>query len=243
MPYHVKLSQFEGPLDLLLHLISNAKINIEDIFVSEITEQYIQHMAEIEELDMDRASEFLQMAATLLYIKSRTLVPKRQETEETEEIDSEQELIERLKKYKLYKEVCETFKSMENDAKECYFKLAEELPQIPQNVSFDGITLEALCQAFLQAFQRLKLQEEEKEKPLHITKEIFSVKEKMSHILREIKKNNTLSFFTLIASSKSRLEAAVTFLAILELLHRNDITISQQGNFQDIMMYAMKKVG
>lgn len=243
MPYHVKLSQFEGPLDLLLHLISNAKINIEDIFVSQITEQYLEHMAEIGELDMDRASEFLQMAATLIYIKSRTLVPRRQETEDAEEIDSEQELIERLKQYKIYKEICEKLKSLENEAAQCYYKLAEELPQLPQKVSFEGITLDALYQAFLEAFQRLKTEEKEKEKPLHISKEIFSVKEKMGHILREIRKYNSLSFFTLLSFSKSRMEAAVTFVAILELIHRNDITISQKSNFADITIYAAKKVG
>jgi segregation and condensation protein A len=243
LPYHVKLTQFEGPLDLLLHLISNAKINIEEIFVSQITEQYIQHMEEIDELDMDRASEFLQMAATLLYINSRSLVPKRQETDEIEEQDSEQELIERLKKYKLYKDVCETFKYMEKDAACQYFKLAEELPQIPQKVSFDGISLEALSRAFLQAFQRLKTQEDEKAHPLSISKEVYSVKEKMSHILREIRRYHSISFFTLISESKSRMEAAVTFLAVLDLLHKNEISISQQCNFADITIYAAKKAG
>lgn len=241
MPYHVKLSQFEGPLDLLLHLISSAKINIEDIFVSQITEQYIQHMEEIDELDMDRASEFLQMAATLLYIKSKTLVPRREEAE-TEETDSEQELIERLKQYKHYKETCETLKLMEQDAKLHFYKLAEELPQMPEKVSFEGITLDALYTAFLKALKRIKSEDEERTRPLHIAKESYSIKEKIGFLLRELRKHDQLSFFNLITESRSKLEAAVMFLAILELLHRNEILLKQQSHFDDIMMYSAKKV-
>jgi segregation and condensation protein A len=238
----VKLSQFEGPLDLLLHLISSAKINIEDIFVSQITEQYIQHMEAIDELDMDRASEFLQMAATLLYIKSRTLVPSREEPE-AEETDTEQELIERLKQYKLYKDACEMLKTMESDAKQLFYKLAEELPQLPEKVSFEGITLDALYEAFLKAFNRMKTDEGAQTRPLHIAKEGYSVKEKMGFVLRELRRNEHISFFALIMESKSRLEAAVTFLAVLELLHRNEILLKQQNHFEDIWMYSAKKAG
>lgn len=242
MSYHVKLSQFEGPLDLLLHLISNAKINIEEIFVSQITEQYIQHMEEIDELDMDRASEFLQMAATLLYIKSKTLVPSREEPE-AEEIDSEQALIERLKQYKLYKEACEQLKIMEQDAKLQYYKLAEEIPQMPEKVSFEGVTLEALCAAYLHAIKRLKAEEDARTHPMHITKEGYSIKEKMGYLLRELRKHEHLSFFALITESRSKLEAAVTFMAVLELLHRSEIHLKQQNPFEDITMYPVKKAG
>ncbi len=241
--YHVKLSQFEGPLDLLLHLINNAKIRIEDIFISEITEQYIRHMEEISELDMDRASEFLQMAATLLYIKSRTLLPRHEEPEDKDEGDPEQELIERLRQYKLYKEACEGLKGMEKDAEAIFYKLAEETIQFPQKVSFEGITLDALCKAYLQIINRMSQEEEVKEKPLHIVRENFSIKDKMYIILKEIRKHDKVSFFSLFKTAVSRLEAAVTFLALLELLHRNDITIKQQQNFEDIMIYSAKKVG
>lgn len=244
MSYLVKLSQFEGPLDLLLHLISNAKIRIEDIFVSEITEQYLQNMEELSELDMDKASDFLQMAATLLYIKSRSLVPRREEETSEEEVDPEQELIERLRQYRAYKEACEALKGMETDASAVYFKLAEEIPQFPQPVTFDGITLEALCQAYLQALKRLDAPaEEQPERPLQIVKESYSVKEKMYHLLREARKHESLSFFGLFKAARSRMEAAVIFLAVLELLHRNEITIAQQDSFADITIYCSKRVG
>lgn len=242
MSYTVKLSSFEGPLDLLLHLISNAKIRIEDIFVSEITEQYLRHMEELDTLDMERASDFLQMAATLLYIKSRSLLPRREE-DAAEEGDPEAELIERLRQYRLYKEACEALKGMEKDAKAVFFKLAEEIPIAPVKVSFEGVTLEALCEAYLAAVRRLKIPDErEKEKPLHIAKEYYSVKEKMNHVLREARRNERISFFELFKKARSKMEAAVIFLAVLELLHINEITIHQENMFDDISITCVRKV-
>ncbi|MEI6100479.1 MAG: segregation/condensation protein A, partial [Eubacteriales bacterium] len=130
MSYHIKLSQFEGPLDLLLHLINKAKIDLQDIFISEITEQYLSYMEEIEEVDMDRASDFLNMASTLLYIKSRSLLPRHAEEQETEEIDPERDLIERLRAYKAYKDVSEKLKVLQEAAGAYYYKLPEDMPDL-----------------------------------------------------------------------------------------------------------------
>ncbi len=241
MPYHVKLSQFEGPLDLLLHLISNAKIRIEDIFVSEITEQYMRHMESMDELDMDRASEFLQMAAMLIYIKSRTLLPRHIEEEEEEFL--EQELISQLKQYKAYKDICETLKVLEEEAVAVFYKLAEEFHG-ERKVSLEGVTLEGLRGAYLEALQRKKQYEEEQNpKPLSISKETFSVKEKICFLLMELSRNDTVSFFSLLKGVSGREETAVIFLAVLELIQRNEITIRQQNSFADIYMYKSKKAG
>ena len=105
MPYIVSLKQFDGPLDLLLTLISSAKLDIQDIFVSEITEQYLESMKLVDELDMDSASEFLQMAATLLEIKSRAMLPKPPKPEEEGALSPEEELIRQLTEYKQFKEI------------------------------------------------------------------------------------------------------------------------------------------
>ena len=122
--YTVRLAQFEGPLDLLLHLVGKAKIDLQDIFVSQITEQYLVYMEQIEEIDMDRASEFLNMAATLLYIKSRALLPaKREELEDEDFVDPETELIERLRAYKMYKELGQKLSDLEKQSKQVYYKL------------------------------------------------------------------------------------------------------------------------
>ena len=110
MPYVVSLKQFDGPLDLLLTLISKAKIDIRDIFVSQITEQYLEYMQGVDELDMDSASEFLQMAATLVEIKSRALLPKPPKPEDPDEETPEQALIRQLTEYKAFKETCEDVK-------------------------------------------------------------------------------------------------------------------------------------
>ena len=141
--YYVSLKQFEGPLDLLLHLITRAKVDIKDIFVSEITEQYLASMGSVDELDMDTASEFLTMAATLLEIKSRALLPRPPEPAEDGEETPEQTLIRRLEEYKLYKESAGRMKEFEQAAMQVFSKLPEEYPLPPQAVSPSAITTAA----------------------------------------------------------------------------------------------------
>ena len=117
MAYIVSLKQFDGPLDLLLTLISNAKVDIQDIFVSEITEQYLESMRLVDELDMDSASEFLQMAATLLEIKSRAMLPKPPQPEEEGALSPEEELIRQLTEYKQFKEISARMHQLEEEAR------------------------------------------------------------------------------------------------------------------------------
>ena len=146
MAYIVSLKQFDGPLDLLLTLISSAKVDIKDIFVSEITDQYLKSMELVEELDMDTASEFLQMAATLIEIKSRALLPKPPKTEEGEE-SPEEMLIRQLEEYKAFKEVSARMKTLEDEAKLLYTKLPEEFPLPPQQFEWKGLTMDKLSAA------------------------------------------------------------------------------------------------
>ena len=122
--YEVKLNNFDGPLDLLLQLISKAKIEIKDIFVSEITDQYLRYLAETDMDDLENSSEFLEMAATLLYIKSRALLPRIKE--ESDE-DPEGELIARLEEYRRYREAAEEMRFLESAARDIYYKLPEEI--------------------------------------------------------------------------------------------------------------------
>ena len=143
--YYVSLKQFEGPLDLLLHLITRAKVDIKDIFVSEITEQYLASMGSVDELDMDTASEFLTMAATLLEIKSCALLPRPPETAEDGEETPEQTLIRRLEEYKLYKESAGRMKEFEQAAMQVFSKLPEEYPLPPQPVELTGFRWMGWC--------------------------------------------------------------------------------------------------
>ena len=233
--YQFKLDQFEGPLDLLLHLIKKSKINIEDIFVSEITEQYLCYMEGLEELDMDRASDFLNMAATLVYIKSRTLVPKPVDDDELEE-DPEQELIERLKAYKIFKEASQDLKSMEGTARGRHFKLPQEYPFEPDTFSIEGATIDKLYAAFNRIMQRVTEQEEHQYKKIEFTPEVVSVRQRRKDIMDMLKEKGTISFDMLFEGIVSRLMMAVTFLALLELFHIGQLKAEQKENMDVIII-------
>ena len=151
MAYVVQLKDFEGPLDLLLHLISRAKVNIRDIFVSEITEQYLQSIEDLSGLDMDAASEFLQMAATLLEIKSRALLPKPPKTEDEE--DPQEVLMRRLEEYKRIKEAGKTLRIYEAEAQEMVTRLPLEMVT-EARIELSQMSLESLQAAFLNVLLR-----------------------------------------------------------------------------------------
>ncbi|MGI6150759.1 MAG: segregation and condensation protein A, partial [Christensenellales bacterium] len=144
--YTVSLARFEGPLDLLLHLIEKAEVDIKDIFVSEITSQYLEYMKGLDELEPDAASEFVAMAATLLLIKSRTLLPKPEPVMQEEE-DPETVLLRQIREYKLFKEASEELSALKADADRLFFRLPEEFPQQPPRVDLDGVSADALYEA------------------------------------------------------------------------------------------------
>ena len=146
--YRVSLSQFEGPLDLLLHLIEKAEVNIEDIFVSEITSQYLAMMDDLSELDMDRASSFLTVAAQLLLIKSRSLLP-RPPAAETDEEDPQEQLIRQLREYKAFKTASEELHARFEEAKKSFSRLPEDVVLPPQKIDIANATLDNLYAAFL----------------------------------------------------------------------------------------------
>ena len=181
MAYVVELKQYEytGPLDLLLDMISHAKINIREIFVSEITEQYLEAMKQIGDLDMDSASEFLQMAATLVEIKSRALLPKPPEPEDPEEESPEEALIRQLEEYKKFKEISREMKQLEDEAREYITKLPEEYPLPPPTIELTGLTLTGLAKAFARVLKRLEEQAESEQfenfSRREVRREVFTV--------------------------------------------------------------------
>ena len=236
--YTVRLAQFEGPLDLLLHLVGKAKIDLQDIFVSQITEQYLVYMEQIEEIDMDRASEFLNMAATLLYIKSRALLPaKREELEDEDFVDPETELIERLRAYKMYKELGQKLSDLEKQSKQVYYKLPEELFDLSQEVVIDGADTDVLYLAFLELLKnRKKSEEEEQYRKVEIQQDTFSIRVQKKKILSRLKQEKRVYFFSLFEEQASHMEIAVTFIALLELWHVGKIAIRQKKAFEDIML-------
>lgn len=233
MELNFKLTQFEGPLDLLLHLIEKSKIDIEDIFVSDITEQYLCYMGDMSELDMDLASDFLNMASTLLEIKSRSLLPKPPPLEEGEE-DPQQALIRRLKEYKLYKELGEELRQKAETLEGMYYKLPQEM-HYEERFEFENVSLDALLNALSDVIMRL----EKKHIPpavREIRRDVFSVKDKIQHIRRRLIKTGTVAFSRLFDEDTSKEEVVVTFLAVLELIKAQFITVQQSGIFSEIIV-------
>ena len=241
MELSYKLEKFEGPLDLLLHLIEKNKINIYDIPIAEITDQYLEYVSCMEEESLDVVSEFLVMAATLLDIKARMLLP-REVSEEGEEEDPRAELVERLLEYKTYKYMSLELKDMEVDADKVFYKA----PTIPREVEryeepvdldqlLDGLTLSKLQKIFESVMKR----REDKIDPVRSTfgtikKEPVSLEEKIGAVLEYAERHRRFSFRGMLSRQRDKTEIVVTFLAILELFKQAKISLRQDALFGDI---------
>lgn len=234
MAYKVTLKQFDGPLDLLLTLISAAKIRIEDIFVSEITEQYLSYMEQVDELDMDSASEFLQMASTLIEIKSRALLPKPPKVEDEEGLSPEEALIKQLREYKLFKEATDRMKTLEEGAMNLITKLPDEFPLPPQEFELTGLTVERLTSAFIRVLRRLD-EREAGTPPRRIQRDRFTVADCMRRIKRRIK-NGRVRFEELFDEAATKSEYITMFMAMLEMVKDGAALVEQEDNFGEIFI-------
>ena len=238
MPYTVQLQQFEGPLDLLLHLIEEAELDVKDIFVSEITAQYLSYMDQLDELDMDTASEFLLMAATLLYIKSRQLLPRPPKEDEAEE-DPETLLIRQLRDYKAFKEASEQLKTLFESAKNSCTRLPEDIPLPPKEIALDGATMDGLFAAFLEMLVRKK-DEPEVIRTQHVNPDRFTVRSQTASIRAVLLEKHAVSFEELFSEEAGRTEIITTFMALLEMIARGEILLKQKAPFAPIRISADK---
>ena len=236
MPYIVSLKQFDGPLDLLLTLISNAKIDIQDIFVSQITEQYLETMALVDELDMDSASEFLQMAATLLEIKSRAMLPKPPKPEDPDELTPEQALIRQLEEYRQFKEVSARMHQLEEEARALLTKLPEEYPLPPPNIEITGLTLDKLIKAYRRVLERAERADAaDRMASREIRRDTFTVSGCMARIGRMVRKGGC-RFSQLFGEDFTRQEVVTMFLALLEMIKLNRLHVRQKSAYEDIFL-------
>lgn len=227
--YKFKLNQFEGPLDLLLHLIKITKIDICDIFLSDITEQYLEYMKDIDTVDIDKASEFIDMSATLLEIKSKHLLPKPVEDEDYE--DPEERLIRQIEEYKLFKEESEKLSQIE-DVNKLYKAPDNSVGEFKYELP-DKLSLDALINAFSNLMQKMTIQAEVVQEK-KIVKDRFTVAQKISQIKDMLLEKKEFKFNDLFESTYSKSEIINTFLALLELLKRQYIMVNQNGLFDDI---------
>jgi len=235
MEYTITIDNFEGPLDLLLHLIKQADIDICDISILDITKQYMDYINKMEELNLNIASEYLIMAAELLEMKSNMLLPKpKTETDEYEE-DPREKLIKRLLEYQSYKEITEEFKELELSRKDYFTKDPSDLSEFK---SQNEITGEGNVDDLLMAFKKF-LERKELEKPLNtkITTKEYSVSARSSEI-RKILKSKKKLYFEELFEDFSKNYVVVTFLSILDLARKQELTIEQENNFEKIYLLA-----
>ena len=193
MAYEVHLKEFDGPLDLLLHLIEQAKVDIKDIFISEITNQYLSLMEELDELDMDTASEFLTMAATLVYIKSRSLLPKPPKEAEEEE-DPEEALVRQLKEYKLFKQAGEKLNELSAGMRGVFSRLPEEFALPPQEYELEQATAEELFAAFMDVLNREGPESSIPEIAKKVDADKYTVRTQLVKIRAKLKEGASVTF-------------------------------------------------
>ncbi len=235
MEYVVTIDNFDGPLDLLLHLIKKMDIDINEVSIEEITKQYLSYINTMKEMNLDIASEYLVMASELMEIKSLSLLPKSHIEEDEYVEDPKETLIKRLIEYKRYKELVPSFQDLEDERKKEFTKSPSDLSEfkvVEEEVDLGDLTLDDLMNAF-QAFLKRK----ELEKPLNtkITKKEYSVKKRNNEIRDILKKKKKIEFEELF-DIMSKDYIVVTFLSILDLARKQDLCIKQDDNFKKIYL-------
>lgn len=240
--YAIKIDNFEGPLDLLCHLIDKNKMNIYDINLSEITDQYIEYLKKQEELNLEIASEFLVMASTLLYLKSKKLLPKQ---EEEEEELTEEELINRIIEYKKFKEISKQFKQNYLTYINRYFKVQEEinLPKQKLEKNYDDKIIPEIYKKLIER-NSVKLNQNAKNIEKIAIVENYTVASKVKEMYRVLIKQKRFVFNKLFSINKKNKQEVVTaFSGLLELSRRKKVETTQEELFGDITVEKAKRVG
>lgn len=241
--YEIHLDNFDGPLDLLFHLIDKNKMDIYDIPIAVITEQYLAYLEEAREMDLEIASEFLLIAATLVNIKARMLLPKRKtaDGEELPEDDPRAELVQRLVEYRFYKETAHMLQQREQ-VEPTYMLKPQDVEQLtgmlePGN-PLEHVTLEQLLQAFSQVMEQA---EAETPHELTLAKEEYLVEDSIAQIRQRLQTENSIEFTTLFRCSDRKRKIITVFMALLELCRLGELTFQQQNNFGALWIFPRKQ--
>ena len=239
MSYKVKLDIFEGPLDLLLYLIKKNEVDIYDIPIAIITEQYLEYMNLMKVLNLDRVGEFLVMAATLIKIKSKMLLPPAEDIEEDEDgVDPRTELLEHLLEYQRYKEAAHQLKNRDLIEKDIFTRIQrdEDIPKTDKDSTVIEVSLFDLVDALRKVIERKDLSDQFME----VTVEKFSVKDKMVEILQKLKETQHIVFVSLFDELSTKHEIIVAFLAILELVRLRAVKIYQVQPHGEIRIISLR---
>lgn len=243
MAISVKIESFEGPLDLLLHLIDINKFNIFDIPIVEITAQYMDYLKSMEAADLNVMSEFLVMAATLLEIKAKMLLPVEVD-EDGEEIDPREELVQKLLEYKMYKYMSYELRDRLSMSGKSLYKTAtipDEVAQFEEPVNLEELVGDLTLHQLNAIFQSIMRRQTEKIDPIRskfgkIEQEEVSLDEKMVSVREYAKNHSVFRFSVLLEEQKSRIQMIVTFLAILELMKTGELSVQQEHPFDDMLI-------
>lgn len=234
---NVIINDFEGPLDLLLHLIKTSKMDIYEVNISDIIEEYLNYINHMQDLNIDVASEYLVMAAELIHLKSKMLINLNDEEDSNDDdqfsISSEEDLKQKLLEYEKYKKSTDSFRKLEENRMEYLTRSPENISEYSNDINYHmDLSIEDLINAFLEYRKRL-----DREKPLEtkITKKELSVKERIVHI-RNLLKTKKRVLFTELFESFSKEYVVVTFLSILNMSKNNEIKLSQKDNFSPIII-------
>lgn len=241
MEYKISIDIFEGPMDLLLHLIDKAEIDIYDIPISLITEQFIDYLHKMDELNLEVTSDFLVMAATLLEIKSKMLLPQKEKNTgdqlETEDIDPRAELVKRLVEYKKYKSVSEKLRELENIQSKVFYKPKEDIVDaIDENLEIANMNINDLLKALNNIIKRRSSIKEKVLDVREIQREEYTLQKCVNEIKEKLKKESTIYFSSLLKEDSSRAEIITYFLSVLELINMKLINVIQDEDFSDLII-------
>lgn len=234
---NISITNYEGPFDLLLHLLKVNKMQIQEIRISEITSQYLNYLHSMQELDLEIASEFLLMASTLLEIKSREMLPKHEEEVDEEEL--KEKLVLRIEEYEAFKKIAENLAELFNKDLFIFTKRAETIAQdeVPLEDLLSGVTMDSLYITYKSLMNR---QKEKVNRSFIRTKTVereeFKIEDKMEELERILLGNQRVNFSNLLLKMKSKAECIVFFLAILELSRNHRIRVSQNTVFSEIII-------
>lgn len=241
--YEIHLDNFDGPLDLLLHLIDKNKMDIYDIPIAVITEQYLAYLDEAREMDLEIASEFLLTAATLLNIKAKMLLPKRKSAdgEQEQEEDPRAELVQRLVEYRFYKETARILQEREQ-YESTYMLKPHDIEQMTSELEpgnpVENITLQQLMQAFQQVMEQAETVEEEHQ--LTLEKEEYLVEDSIAQIRHRLRTESSIEFTTLFSRNDRKRKIITVFMALLELCRLGELTFQQQNNFGALWIFPKR---
>ena len=228
MSYKVQLEVFEGPLDLLLYLIKEEELNIYDIPITRITGQYLEYLNLMEMLDLDIAGEFLVMAATLMQIKSKMLLPA-DPTEPEEEEDPRAQLVRRLLEYKAFKEVSGTLREYEDKRSGIFPRFGVQPELDPSDMSLGDVSIFQLLTAFSKVLKNFPKQDFHE-----VGADEFTISDKVHEIFHRLVKEPIIKFSALFRSAKNKMEAITIFLAVLEMIRLREILVRQDAAFEEI---------